>query len=460
MKRALPIVLAGLAIAALLGALHLLQSVPEPEKTQRTDTAAVGAPLQVLVDQQDAPAIEVVLSRDGETTAYVHDGQAYRAKDYDRRLEFDQILLRNLFDACTRLVSRKVIEEQPDDVSVYGLETPGCMVSVTYADGKRHTIRIGSRSPLEDGYFGTLDEEPAVQMFTNYDVDLFKRLLADYRAYSLFHELGDEAEAYALTVREMVIDRGEQGRLSVYRAPDSPNGDVSNIRILEPVEVDGSEYDFMQKLVVPLLSLSNAGLELVEDLPDDLGRYGLNTPRTLLLRDDGGETRLLIGDVQDGRTYLMREGVPAVLSVKTSALGFLNLDYAQIMDRLVWLYNISQVRSLTIEHAGRTDVLEIQDGKHFSFNGASAEEQAGRALYRSVISLEYDGRAEGSAVHSAPECRMVIELNDGRADELTLYALNERHLELIRGEESTGFYVNKSGLQNILNALEALYGEE
>ena len=108
----------------------------------------------------------------------------------------------------------------------------------------------------------------------------------------------------------------------------------------------------------------------MEDNPDDLARYVLDTPQTLLVRDDGGQTRLLIGGEEDGRTYVMRDGIPAVLSVKTRALAFMELDYAQVMDRLVWLYSIDQAQSLTVERQGRTDVLEVRGGTGFWFNGA------------------------------------------------------------------------------------------
>lgn len=457
MKRTLPVLLAVLAIAVLLSMMHFLQNAPRAAAPNSAVSTDITMPLHVLVDKEDAPAMEVVLSHRGETVTYVQDAQVYKAKGYDDRLSFDQTSLRNLFSACSRLLSRKIIDAQPEDLSTYGMEDPVCMVRITYADGEKHVIRIGNRSPLEDGYFGTLDDDPAIHLLTTYDVDLFLKTLKDYRSFSLLHPLGSEAEAYSLTVRELCMDRGEGGKISLYRAPDSVNGDIYNIQILEPVEVNGSEYDFLQKVVKPLFSLSHARVELVEDLPNELSRYGLDSPRTLYVRDDAGATRLMIGDEENGRTYLMREGVPAVLSVETSALNFLNLDYAQIMDRLVWLYNIDQVQNLTVEHAGVTDVLEIRnEGKDFLFNGVFVADDVGRALYRNAISLEFDGRTNASMDRHIPECRLIITLNDGRREELTLYRLNERHLEVARNGSSTGFYTSQKGLQEIINVLEAL----
>lgn len=457
MKRIFPVLLLVVVIALLCGTIFLLQKEPAPIEEPTVQTAATPLPLTVLIDQQEQPAVEVCLEQDDQTVTYVYDAQSqvYKAKGYDDRLLFDQTMLGNLFGSCNRLVSRKVIDAAPEDLSVYGLDAPVCTVSALYADGQRHVLRIGAHSPLNDGYYGLLDDEPAVQLLLSYDTELFQKTLKDYRSYSLFHSLGDDAEAYSLTVRELLIDRGEAGRLSIYREPDSANGDVHDIQIIEPVTVGGNEYDFSQKVITPLLSLSNAKLELVEDLPQDMAAYGLDAPRILYIRDDAGKTRLLIGKEENGRTYLMREAVPAVMSVKTSALRFLELDYAQIMDRLVWLYNIDRVQSLTIQRGSQKHVLEVQNGgKSFLLNGTAVDTEAGRGVYRAAISLQYTDRAErDEAMHTA-ECTLTLLMRDGQTASLALYALNERHLGVELDGEWSGFYISKSGLQAIDDALE------
>ena len=50
-----------------------------------------------------------------------------------------------------------------------------------------------------------------------------------------------------------------------------------------------------------------------------------------------------------------------------------------------------------------------------------------------------------------------IPMLDGTRNRLALYALNERHLEVARDGVTTGFYLNKSGLSDIIRALENLY---
>ncbi|MCI6041026.1 MAG: DUF4340 domain-containing protein [Clostridiales bacterium] len=459
MKRWLPVAGALVAVLALLGVMYVLRQEPAelPEATLQADPTPL--PMYVLLDNAEEQPEQITITCDGKTSAYAFNQLAgtYGAIDYDERLAFNQEELQRLFESCTRLVSRKIIDEKPADLAVYGLDDPISTVTVQYADGNRHEIRVGARSPLEDGYFGMLDADPTVYLLMTYDAESFIKQLPDFRTFSLFHDLGNDAENYALSVQELVIDAEEQ-KIRFYRPAAGANGEVYGIEILEPVEVAGDEYAFYQKVVNPIFSLRNARLQLVEDLPDDLARYGLETPQaTLLLKDDMGKTRLLIGTEEEGRTYLMREGIPAVLSVKSSALSFLTMDYTQVMDRLVWIYNIDQVDSLTVTYGGRTDTLEVRGGTGFWFNGTPVDEETGRELYRCVISLTYDDRASETAIEETPACEMTFSLLDGSKTSLALYALNERHFEVVRDGQSTGFYINKSYLTNIAKALEALY---
>lgn len=60
-------------------------------------------------------------------------------------------------------------------------------------------------------------------------------------------------------------------------------------------------------------------------------------------------------------------------------------------------------------------------------------------------------------MYKDPECVLTITMLDGTRNCLALYALNERHLEVARDGVTTGFYLNKSGLSDIIRALENLY---
>lgn len=460
MKKALSLVLAVLMIAALLGMMHFLKDVPDQETLNSLAYATTPLPLRVLIDQEEKSVVKVTIDYDGTCQTYVYDARTrtYGAENYDSRLAFDQAALEKLFDSCARLVSRKVIDDKPEDMAIYGMDSPDCTITATYTDDGSHVIRIGGRSPLGDGYFGMIDDDPAIYLLLSYDVDSFLKKPYDYRSYTLFHDLGEDMETYSLTVRELLMERRGKERILLQRQPNGADGEVYTIQIKEPVVMNGDEYAFYQKVIQPIFGLKNAKLRLVEDLPSDLSRYGLEEPQTLWVRDDGGATRLLIGKEEEGYAYVMREGVPAVLSVKASALSFLQLDYAQVMDRLVWLFNIDAVSSLTVQRAERTDTLSvIDDGAAFRFNGTAVDAEVARALYRSAISLQFDNRVEKSAVGTPPECTLILKMKDGKEHTVSLHELNERHLEVARDGVSTGFYVNKSDLQNILSTLEALY---
>lgn len=453
MKKALPFIAAIVLAGVLLGAMYLLEQKPPEPAVQEEETAGAVPMVLTAVIEETHPPTCVSIAYNDQAATFIRQEDRYGVEGYDPRLTFDQDALANLFSSCTRLTSRKTVDVNPLDLATYGLDQPACTVTAQYADGAEHRIVIGARSPLDDGYYGRIDDQPAVQLLLSYDVDLFMKTLYDYRTCFLFHDLGNDAESYALTVEELFIEKASGERLRFQRQPAEADGRVYTIQIKEPATIGGDENAFYQKLIGPIFSLKNARLTLVEDSPSDLNRYGLDRPGIISLKDAGGETKLLVGRTENDRTYLMREDVPAVLSVKASALSFMNVDHAEVMDRLVWLFNIGDVSSVQILQQGASSVLTIHSGASFLLDGREIEAEAGRALYRSVISLLYEGRVEEAAQAEA-ECTLICTLEDGSVNTLALRRLNERHLEVVKDGVSTGFYCHQSALEEILAALE------
>ena len=163
MNRWLPSAGALAVVLVLLGAMYLLRQEPArtPEATQQAEPPPL--PMHVLLDAGDTQPELISIDCGGETAEYAFDQEqgAYAAVGDDRRLAFDQDALGRLFDSCSRLVSRKIIDEKPEDLSVYGLYEPMSTVSIAYPDGESSEILVGPRSQLADGYFGKLAGDPA-----------------------------------------------------------------------------------------------------------------------------------------------------------------------------------------------------------------------------------------------------------------------------------------------------------
>ena len=320
---------------------------------------------------------------------------------------------------------------------------------------------MGDRSPLEDGYYGRVSGSRDVLLLSTYDVESFERGLYDFREKRLLHEIGGDAEEYALTVRQLRLERHKAGTLALQRrelkkTDVSGLDPVSPIELTEPVSCEGDEYAFVTRLVQKLFQLHSASPTLVEDSPKDLSPYGLDRPERLYLRDESGESALLIGKREGDSVYIMQEGIPCVFLVGAGMLDFFYIDYTEIMSRIFWIHNIEQVKELAVTLQGEQHILQTEHAaSRFTLDGQEVAEEPARKLFLSAISLMIAGTVEEEP-EGAPAARLAVTYQDGSSYTLDLFPLNERHYSVHIDGRATGFYCNKKDVEALKSALNAL----
>ncbi|MDI3538699.1 MAG: hypothetical protein PWP12_887 [Bacillota bacterium] len=75
---------------------------------------------------------------------------------------------------------RELDEEQPD-LEVYGLTTPEFTVTVELEDGSRHTLYVGSESPVAMARYVTTDDKAKVYLLSSFTANQLRKEPADFR---------------------------------------------------------------------------------------------------------------------------------------------------------------------------------------------------------------------------------------------------------------------------------------
>lgn len=456
MKRKL--ILSALVVFLLVGGLFLLRSLPEPVDEPTEEPAFT---LEYLTDREEPLSVTLIQGDQTQTyTRFLTDG-SYGVEDYPTTLKFDQVLLGRLFSSCAKLPSKKTVEQGVKDFDVYGLSQPTVYVEAKFENGDVLQVEVGDRSPLEDGYYGRISGSRDVLLLSTYDVESFERGLYDFREKRLLHDLGEDAEEYALTVQHLRFERHDAGTLDLKRrqvdgVKVSDLDSVPPIELTEPVICEGDEYAFVTRLVQKLFQFRNASPILVQDSPDDLSVYGLDEPERLYLQDETGEIVLLIGRREEDSVYVMQEGTPCVFLIKAGMLDFFYIDYTDVMSKIFWIHNIEQVKELVVVQQGERHTLQTEHAvPRFVFDGREVPEEPARKLFLSAISLMVAGKVE-----SEPECSPVIEMaiayHDGSSYTLELFPMNERYYSVHINGLATGFYCNKKDVDALESALNVL----
>jgi hypothetical protein len=62
--------------------------------------------------------------------------------------------------AATQVTSLRVISNVQLGLDVVGLDKPTYTMSFSFSNGKKHTLTVGALTPIQDGYYASLDQGP------------------------------------------------------------------------------------------------------------------------------------------------------------------------------------------------------------------------------------------------------------------------------------------------------------
>ena len=150
MKRGILLAVFGVAVAALVGAyVFLINRPPPPLPPLPDDNVKVHqVPDEEIVEiDLRTPDSELSLRRQGE--AWVVPGHE------DADLDPNRIL--TIVSMFARLWARDVIAENPDDLSVYGLDRTDIVGRIKLADGTERTVTFGDRTPSRNTDYIMID---------------------------------------------------------------------------------------------------------------------------------------------------------------------------------------------------------------------------------------------------------------------------------------------------------------
>lgn len=86
-----------------------------------------------------------------------------------------------------QMISKNKIEENPSDLSKYGLNTPSLTVTITKKNGSSDTFYIGDKSPTLGEYFIMSDGSNTVYTIYEFKVDTLSKPVSYYREFNRFN---------------------------------------------------------------------------------------------------------------------------------------------------------------------------------------------------------------------------------------------------------------------------------
>lgn len=451
MKKWRNVIILGLVLVALLTVVFLLKgkeaaatepqasASPEdnPETVKMLDLARDDI-VKVIMKYDDQEIVLTLEEKEVETGTEQEDGTVATTSRTEKiwvsdAFQPEQSVVNDILYGGTYATTRKLIESDPVNLSIYGLDDP---ISVTFIDksGKSQTIEVGDATPTGDDYYVKKGDGKAVYTLA--------RSLAGYLTPSrfslvskqLYHKDGLSEE----DMTELTFYRDNELVFSAY-LKEAP----VNWLITEPLEISANLQN-LDRFLRGLSQLEATGI--VDDLSADLEKYGLDKPRCAFSYTLDGQSYVLkLGNKKDSVYYAMLEGKNYVFTVYADNLNFLDTPLRDVVQFLVYVPSIFDTSRLVIEIDGRTDVLEMDISQELAeddvyiFNGQEIRDKDDRTLFRryfqGAIAISGDRLDLEAEPSGRPEVRLTYT---SKAGEVTV-------VELIPTPDGYGYYAVKNG---------------
>lgn len=334
------------------------------------------------------------------------------------------------------VTSKRLIDENPQDISVYGLDK--ALATTFYSgDGKVVGLEVGDKTPTNDGYYVRKVGETKV-----YTIDSYRGDTLRYGKFDIMNKNFYGTEA--LTSQEIASLGYTKDGEKLFEAKKGT--DVSDWMFTYPLERKADPTDMLKYLEwLPTMRAS----EFIEENPSDLKSYGLDKPKYVIDYSLAGKTySLKLGTLKDSEYYAMLEGSPYVFTLDSSSLNFLDLSVIDLMDTFIYIPTIYDVEKLVIEMDGRVDELLIKADKddktkeEFTFNGKKIEGEDKISLfkkyYQGAIAIQGEKLDLKAQPSGTPFIKLTYTMKQASPDKVVV-------IELIPTNDDYGYYLMKNG---------------
>ena len=428
-------------------------------KTKKAGTELSGFPPPVRIGKLEA--LEIVKIETSGITLEKNDGIWELVFPEGRipsgEIELDQYRAQLMVFSLASVWVQNIVEEEPQELSVYGLDNSLFRTTLTDAAGRKAEYILGDITPSRDSYYIMEEGDPRVYTVSANTAALMSSTLDSIRQRNLFpnFELPGLALLRLETAETKVEIRVKAGIL-LYIIP------FSNYALTSPYFIPrGVRREELNNLIEPLSNLTI--IDYIDDAPASLIPYGLDKPARIFLLTEEGSLDLLIGDRIDGKRYAKLADAPNVFTL-SGMEGFVNVKPFSLIDKFLFPVIIDDVDRLTINGEGKlltADIRGIGDDAVFFLNGEKAEDMSFRQFYEAVIGLRMDTEYTGPALQSEDgEITIEFQLNKplgGRAS--VAFIPYNRDFYAVWQNGNAEFLISRSQIRRIYGAADKVIFE-
>jgi hypothetical protein len=355
----------------------------------------------------------------------------------------DKDVINSIAINFSSLIADKVIEEEAEDLTKYGLDKP-VTVTVKMDDGSVKAIEVGNKTPTGSGYYVKEKDSRKVYTISSYSGDKIKVSKNDIKDRQLFDVEREDVKAFTL----------ERKNEKVFSS--TKTGDYTWI-MTYPIK-GNTYYEAVDTMLGAVVQTRIIDFE--EENASDISKYGLDKPRYAFeFGTSTNETkRFLLGNdkVKGKEVYAKLEDSDEVFTVSIEPFGFLDKPLKEIVEVFAYIVNINDVNKIVVEMDGQTttSILETdkedRDKDKFYVNGkdASMKDDRGSQLFRKYYQALIGVRLSEVDPEGVPEGEADITFTyylkkDPGTMKVEFIPKDEHYYYVVKNGEYSGILVSK-----------------
>lgn len=479
------IVIAAAAVVVLALAFVLMKYVfPEKEIVIEETPTPTETPLNFLVHRNGDDVSGITFHyEDGEEFVIraqreENGSYTFTATPEDSFFGYNPSRFRSMMYTVSSITATSKIEENPKDLSDYGLEDPQFSLTVSFTDGSSTTIFVGNQTPILNNYYANTDQDDTVYTIGGYLTSLMNRPPHAYLAIDTFPAY-EESEIYENLVH-FILTRRDGVNIEVVLDKDlNMEGNITSsaYMMLQPF-VSPCTAETIEDILDVLGTLSMEQVAGNITSQDELHEYGLDQPARLFLEDSfGNSLELAIGTAREGKAIaaiarqydaFMAGEVDylTILEYTETNFDWIDLNYMNLQIRTPWIISIHNVDAVIYDFDGEVYEMLLYEYDDVTGSGVDVvrtcshlngkdvgETNTKRIFSRTLNFRQVSSVSPDTAYEEAFTSSITIRLKDGTERFMSFHKISDRQYAC-KLDGNVEYYIYASNLTTLRTALE------
>ena len=299
-----------------------------------------------LIPVEEKKVVEFSLTSNGEPVYLKRKAQHKWDLIRPFQTSGDSTEVESFISQIKSLKKIRVVEEQPKDLSIYGLNPPYAKIYFKFENKSEETLLVGNETPLGGSLYFKRENHPSVLMAAS-SLSNFEKSSYSFRDKTLLN-----------------FNTGSIQKIQVLRETNSlqlkKTGEAWEI--LGDIHTQGDKDTIMNFLQSVQFSRVK---EFINESPDSLQPYGLSAPKLKLILENDKTHILSLGNLKEGKGYFARvNDSKNIVLVDPRLFEILSQKTVEFLDKTLLEFEEKDILDLVLQSENET--IRITQGDNNS----------------------------------------------------------------------------------------------